>query len=55
MKMTRREFLKLSAATGVSAAPFLKNLLLTAQEKYGTINGKVFAVVNDFFHDIRVF
>lgn len=38
-----------SIATGVAAAPFLKNLLLTAQEKCGTINGNVFAVVNDFF------
>jgi len=44
-----------SIATGVAAAPFLKNLLLTAQEKCGTINGNVFAVVNDFFgHSIDV-
>ena len=44
-----------SIATGVAATPFLKNLLLTAQEKCGTINGNVFAVENDFFgHSIDV-
>lgn len=35
-------------ATGVAAAPFLEKLLLTAQEKCGTIQGNVFAVQNDF-------
>lgn len=44
-----------SIATGVSAAPFLEKLLVTAKEKYDNINGKVFAIRNDFFgHTIDV-
>ncbi|MEG0036183.1 MAG: DUF512 domain-containing protein, partial [Oscillospiraceae bacterium] len=44
-----------SLATGVSAAPFLEKLLMTAAEKYDIINGKVFPIVNDFFgHTINV-
>ena len=44
-----------SIATGVSAAPFLSKLLVTAQEKYDSINGRVYAIVNDFFgHTIDV-
>lgn len=44
-----------SIATGVSAAPFLEKLLVTAQEKYANMSGKVFPIVNDFFgHTIDV-
>ncbi len=44
-----------SIATGVSAAAFLEKLLVTAQEKYANINGKVNPIVNDFFgHTIDV-
>ena len=44
-----------SIATGVSAAPFLSKLLVTAQQKYDSINGRVFAIINDFFgHTIDV-
>jgi putative radical SAM enzyme (TIGR03279 family) len=42
-------------ATGVSAAPYLEKLLLTAQEKCDMIHGKVQRVENDFFgHSIDV-
>ena len=42
-------------ATGVSAAPLLNKLLLTAQGKCAKINGSVCAIVNDFFgHTIDV-
>ena len=44
-----------SIATGVSAAPFLEKLLMTAKQKYDNINGRVFPVINDFFgHTIDV-
>ena len=44
-----------SIATGVSAAPFLSKLLVTAQEKHDNINGKVYPIINDFFgHTIDV-
>jgi putative radical SAM enzyme (TIGR03279 family) len=44
-----------SIATGVSAAPFLENLMMTAKQKYDNINGRVFPVINDFFgHTIDV-
>ncbi|MFB0920240.1 MAG: DUF512 domain-containing protein [Oscillospiraceae bacterium] len=44
-----------SIATGVSAAPFLSKLLVTAQKKYGNIVGKVYPIKNDFFgHTIDV-
>lgn len=44
-----------SIATGVSAAPFLEKLLVTAREKYDTIDGRVYPIVNDFFgHTIDV-
>lgn len=44
-----------SIATGVSAAPFLAKLLVTASEKYGNIKGTVYPIVNDFFgHTINV-
>ena len=38
-----------SIATGVSAAPFLAKLVGQAREKCGTIEGKVYAIVNRFF------
>lgn len=42
-------------ATGVSAAPFLEELLHKAQDKFPQIQGKVIAVENDFFgHKIDV-
>ena len=42
-------------ATGVSAAPFLEKLLLTAAEKCDKIKGTVRPIVNDFFgHTINV-
>ena len=44
-----------SIATGVSAAPFLSKLLVTAKEKYDNMNGKVYSIKNDFFgHTIDV-
>ena len=44
-----------SIACGVSAAPFLEKLLVTAREKYDTIDGRVYPIVNDFFgHTIVV-
>ncbi len=44
-----------SIATGVSASPFLEKLLVTAEKKYDTMNGKVYTIVNDFFgHTIDV-
>lgn len=36
-------------ATGVSAAPFLSELIDMVREKCGTINGKVYPIVNHFF------
>ncbi|MGI6029668.1 MAG: DUF512 domain-containing protein [Candidatus Heteroscillospira sp.] len=42
-------------ATGVSAAPFLEKLMLTAAEKCGKLKGEVRPIVNDFFgHTINV-
>ncbi len=42
-------------ATGVSAAPFIKKLMLTAAEKCAKIKGEVVAIENDFFgHTINV-
>ena len=38
-----------SIATGVSAAPFLAKLVEQAREKCGTIEGKVYPIVNHFF------
>lgn len=44
-----------SIATGVSAAPFLSKLLMTAQENYANMDGRVYPIVNDFFgHTINV-
>lgn len=44
-----------SIATGVSAAPFFEKLLKRAKEKYPALNGRVYAIVNDFFgHSINV-
>jgi putative radical SAM enzyme (TIGR03279 family) len=38
-----------SVACGESIAPYMENLLCTAREKYGNINGRVYAIENDFF------
>ncbi len=44
-----------SIATGVSAAPFLKKLLNSAQERFAGIRGVVYDIKNDFFgHTIDV-
>lgn len=44
-----------SIATGVSAAPYFRRLLKLAQEKYPALNGRVYAIENDFFgHSINV-
>ena len=46
---------RFTIATGVAAAPLLEKLLQTAHKKCGKINGRVYAVVNDFFgHTIDV-
>ena len=42
-------------ATGVSAAPYFQKLLDLAKEKYPSLDGRVYAIVNDFFgHSINV-
>ena len=42
-------------ATGVSAAPYFQKLLDLAKEKYPALDGRVYAIVNDFFgHSINV-
>ena len=38
-----------SIATGAAAAPMLEKLLFSAKEKYDKLNGKVYAIRNDFF------
>ena len=38
-----------SIACGESIAPYMENLLCTAREKYANINGRVYAIENDFF------
>ena len=38
-----------SIACGVSVAPYFEKLICIAAEKYDNINGKVYAVQNDFF------
>lgn len=44
-----------SIATGVSAAPFISKLLMTAQEKCATLEGQVYPIENHFFGtDINV-
>ena len=46
---------RFTIATGVAAAPLLEKLLQTAHKKCGKIDGRVYAVVNDFFgHTIDV-
>ena len=46
---------RFAIATGVSAAPLLEKLLQTAHKKCAKIDGRVYAVVNDFFgHTIDV-
>lgn len=44
-----------SIACGVSVAPYFEKLICIAAEKYDNINGKVYAVQNDFFgHGVNV-
>ncbi|MBR4953205.1 MAG: DUF512 domain-containing protein [Oscillospiraceae bacterium] len=44
-----------SVACGESAAPFMEKLIFKAKEKYDNIDGKVYAIKNDFFgHSINV-
>lgn len=44
-----------SIACGASVAPYFEKLICMARQKYGNINGKVYAVENDFFgHSINV-
>ena len=44
-----------SIATGVAAAPFFEGLLRLAKEKYPRLDGRVYAIENDFFgHSITV-
>ena len=44
-----------SIACGVSGAPFFQKLVCAAREKYDNIDGRVYAIENDFFgHSINV-
>ncbi len=44
-----------SIAAGTSVGPYFQKLVCMAREKYDTINGKVYPIVNDFFgHSINV-
>ena len=44
-----------SIACGVSVAPFFEKLVCVAHEKYDNIDGRVYAIENDFFgHSINV-
>lgn len=44
-----------SIACGESVAPYFENLICIAKQKYDNINGRVYAVKNDFFgHSINV-
>ena len=42
-------FAPFSIATGVSAAPFFRRLLDKAREKFPQLDGRVYAIENDFF------
>ena len=49
------DYIPFSIATGVSAAPYFQKLLELAREKWPRLDGRVYAVVNDFFgHSINV-
>lgn len=49
------EYTPFSIATGTSVNPLFKKLLALAQEKYHNVDGKVYAIENDFFgHSINV-
>ena len=44
-----------SVASGTAAAPFFEKLVCTAREKYDNIDGRVYAIENDFFgHGVNV-
>ena len=49
------DYVPFSIATGVSAAPYFQRLLELAKEKYPRLDGRVYAIENDFFgHSINV-
>lgn len=49
------EYTPFSIATGTSVNPLFKKLLALAKEKYHNVDGKVYAIENDFFgHSINV-
>ena len=49
------DYAPFSIATGVSAAPYFRRLLELAKEKYPRLDGRVYAIENDFFgHSINV-
>lgn len=49
------DYVPFSIATGVSAAPYFQRLLDLAKETYPGLDGRVYAIVNDFFgHSINV-
>lgn len=43
------EHIPFSIATGVSAAPFFEKLMAAARKKYPGLQGRVYAIENDFF------
>ena len=49
------DYVPFAIATGVSAAPYFQRLLDMAKERYPKLDGRVYAIVNDFFgHSINV-
>ena len=54
-KTIKPEYKSFTAVTGVSAAPFIENLLHTAQKYFPQLIGEIVAIKNDFFgHTIDV-
>ena len=51
----RADGVPFSVACGTAAAPFFEKLVCTAREKYDNIDGRVYAIENDFFgHGVNV-
>lgn len=51
----RSDGVPFSVACGTAAAPFFEKLVCTAGEKYDNIDGRVYAIENDFFgHGVNV-
>ena len=51
----RSDGVPFSVACGTAAAPFFEKLVCTAREKYDNIDGRVYAIENDFFgHGVNV-